>query len=548
MHTQATAHIAHHKAAMDLTVGSPIKRLVLFMIPMVIGNFVQQLYSVVDTAVVGQTLGGAALSGVGSTGSLSFMILGFVSGLATGFSVLISQRRGAGDEEGMKKALATSVVLLLVLISALTAVALFTARPLLTVMNTKPEFMQFAVDYITVIFAGMLFSGFSNLFMCTLRAIGDSRVPLYFVALACVLNAGMDCLFIMACNMGVKGAALATVLANVITAAATFVYMWVRYPELRFGVRHFKPDLRAYGTHLKLGVPMAFQMSIISIGMLFGQSALNTMEDIAVTAYVAATRIDSISTAVLASFGGAVSMFVGQNFGAKKFDRIKQSSKQFSVFAIALSLALAAIVLGLNRPLVMLFIPAAERTEKLFDYAFKYLLLNAGFYFLLAVLQMSRSSLQGMGRGVLPLISAAAEVVSRVVISFIAIRYNSFVIVCLLNSLSWAGADLCLVPSFIIVLAKYVPMFGRAPKNKFAAECCAAAEIPDNTLTDIAAADLPDTADTLTDTAAELPDSDLPDTPADLPDTGTATTDTTDTADREKSNSADTTLQETHMQ
>ncbi len=446
-------------AAIDFTRGYPLKCILLFTLPIILGNFVQQLYSLVDSVIVGQALGAAALTGVGATGSLSFMILGFVSGLSGGFSVIISQRRGANDEEGMRKSFATGILLTLILISALTVIALFITRPMLTAMQTNPEFYDYAVEYITTIFGGMLLSAFSNLFGSTLRAIGDSKVPLYFLIASCFLNAGMDCLFVIAFGMGVRGAALATVLANGLTAGATFIYLWVRYPALRFKAKHFKPDLKSYGAHLKLGLPMAMQLSIVSIGMIFGQTALNTMEPTAVTAYVAATKIDGIASSIITNSASALSVFVGQNYGAKRYDRIKSGVKQFTLLSMGVSVLLGGVVLALNRPLVMMFIARADRSQKLFNYALRYALFNAGFYILLSTLCISRSSLQGMGRGALALISAAMEVAMRVGVSLLAIHYKSFTVVCMNNCFSWPGANLVLVPSFLIVLKKYIPLF-----------------------------------------------------------------------------------------
>lgn len=451
--------------AIDFTKGYPLKCILIFMLPMILGNFVQQLYSFVDTIIVGQALGAAALTGVGATGSLSFMILGFVSGLAGGFSVIISQRRGANDEDGMKRSFATGIILTLVVVSVLTMIAIFITKPMLTAMQTKPEFYDYSVEYITTIFSGMLLSAFSNLFGSTLRAIGDSKVPLYFLIASCFLNAGMDALFIIVFGWGVRGAALATVLANGLTAAATFVYLWVRYPALRFNRKHFKPDFKNYWTHLRLGLPMALQMSVVSVGMIFGQTALNTMDPTAITAYVAASKIDGIATSVINNAAAALSVFVGQNYGAKRYDRIKSGVKQYSLFIVCTSFILGGLVLALNRPLVMVFISRADRTKQMFDYAFLYALCNSLFYILLGTLCMSRSSLQGMGRGTIALFSAATEVGMRVGVALFAIHFNSFTVVCLNNTFSWLGANLVLVPAFLLVLGKYIPLFGKTQKS-----------------------------------------------------------------------------------
>lgn len=449
----------HGTTALDLTVGSPLKRILAFMAPMLIGNIVQQLYSMVDTIIVGQTIGSDALAGVGSTGAITFLILGFVSGLTHGFSVVLSQRRGAHDEEGMRRSFATGITLTLAIVSVLTVIAVTTAKPLLVAMNTHPDFLPYAYEYLSVIFGGMLLSALANQFTSTLRAIGDSLVPLFFLIFSCIFNASFDCLFIMVCDMGVTGAAAATVLSNGVSILLTFTYMWIKYPMLRFKLKHFRPNLKRYIAHLKLGVPMALQMSVISIGMIVGQTALNTMTPTEIKSYVTATKIDGLATSVLNTAGGAASTFVGQNYGAKRYDRIKRGIKQYLLFMIGISVALGAIVLALHRPLVMLFISRAERSEQLYAGAFKYLAFNAGFYVLLATLCITRSGLQGMGRGTLALTAAMAEVIMRVGVALIAMHFHSYTIICLLNCMSWIGANIMLFPSFLFVLRKYVPLF-----------------------------------------------------------------------------------------
>ena len=446
---------------MDLTVGSPLKRILVFMIPMIIGNVFQQLYSMVDTIIVGQALGANALAGVSFTGSITFLILGFVSGLTSGFSVVVSQRRGARDEDGMRRSFATGIVLTLIIVSALTVIAIFAAKPLLVAMNTNAEFLPYSLEYIIPIFGGMLLSALYNQFSATLRAIGDSVVPLYFLIFASILNGALDCLFVLALGMGASGAAIATVTSNGVSAALTFAYMWIKYPALRFNRKHFRPALKQYAAHIKLGLPMALQLSVVSIGMIFGQTALNTMNPVAQKTFAAASKIDGLATSIINSGGAAIATFVGQNYGAKRYDRIKSGVYKFTLFMVATCIVLAAIVLSLHRPLTMLFISKADRNEQMYGYALKYLSFNAGFYVLLATLCISRSALQGMGRGTLALSAAVAEVFMRVGVALIAIYLNSFTFVCMGNTMSWIGANIILIPAYLIVLHKYIPIIGK---------------------------------------------------------------------------------------
>lgn len=452
-------------SALDLTTGKPLRRILVFMLPLLVGNLFQQLYSMVDTVVVGQTLGSAALSGVGSTGAICFLILGFVSGLTQGFSVVTSQRRGARDDDGMRKSFAAGILLTAAVISVLTVVAVFAAKPLLVAMHTYPEYLPYALEYVTVLFGGMLLSAFYNQFASTLRAIGDSFVPLVILVASCFVNVGLDCLFIMAFDMGVGGAAWATLVSQGLSAVATFVYAWIRYPSLRFSARHFAIGAKSAAAHLRLGLPMALHYSVVSIGMIFCQTALNTMDPEAITAYVAAGKIDNFACAAVNSIGAAAATFVGQNFGARRYDRIRSGMIRLSVFSLALCAVLGALVVGLYKPLTMLFIAKPEQTDSLFRYALTYLSITSGFYFLLATLCTTRSALQGMGRGIVALVAAAVEVAVRVVVAVAAMNYGSYIVVCMCNCSSWLGADIILVPYFLFVLRKYVPLRNRSVRR-----------------------------------------------------------------------------------
>ncbi len=458
------ASLIKRQSALDLTVGKPLGRILLFMIPLLIGNVFQQLYSMADTVIVGRTLGKAALGGISSTGAISFLITGFASGLTHGFSIVTSQRRGASDDEGMRRSFATGIMLTVVIIGVLTVVAVLVCEPLLRAMNTADAYYPYAVEYISTIFAGMLLSAFYNQFASTLRAIGDSAVPLYFLIIASFINIGLDCLFIIVFGLGVRGAALATLTSQGISAVLTFIYMWVKYPILRFKPRHFKPDLKSLGVHLKLGFPMGLQFSVISLGMIFGQTALNTIPE-AVPSYGVASKIDNLACAAINSIGAAASTYVGQNYGARKYDRIRSGMTKLFVFSLCAAVVLGGIVIGLHRPLIMLFIAKDERTEELYAYALKYLLFNSGFYVLLVILVTSRSSLQGMGRGTITLFAAAAEVAMRVGMSLIAEKFGSYTLVCMCNCSAWFGASLILLPGFLVVLNKYTPIIRRGMRR-----------------------------------------------------------------------------------
>lgn len=442
------------RSNMDMTVGKPLKNILIFMIPLLIGNVFQQFYSMADTVIVGQTLGDAALSGVGSTGALSFLILGFAQGLSSGFAVITSQRKGANDTDGVRRSIATSIELTVIINIALTLIAVFTCRPLLEVMNTKPEFIDFAYNYIVVIFAGMMLNALYNQFSNTLRAIGDSTAPLIFLIIACLVNIGLDCLLIIVCRMGVEGAAIATLASQGFAALLTYLYMHAQYKQYRVKLSDFKLSKNFILMHLKLGFPMALQFSVISIGMIMSQTALNAQPGQYVTAYVAATKIDNIACAILLSIGTASATFVGQNYGANKFDRIRKGVFDAAIVSAVAAVVLGCLVIALSKPFTSLFIKVEDQTPELFAYSRTYLILNGSFYIFLAGIALFRSALQGMGRGTVVLVAAVVEVIMRVVMSLLSIHYFGYEGVCLANAAAWFGACLVLLPSYFMLMKK----------------------------------------------------------------------------------------------
>lgn len=214
--------------------------------------------------------------------------------------------------------------------------------------------------------------------------------------------------------------------------------------------------MRQYVLHLRLGLPMALQFSVISIGMIFSQTALNTMEPIAVTAYVAASKVDGIACSIINSTGAAAATYVGQNYGAKQYRRIKKGVGDLLILSFTASIALGVLVIGLYKPLTMMFLDKAAQSQELFSYALQYLAFNGGFYVLLACLVVCRSAIQGMGRGAVTLIAAAAEVAMRVGMAILAMNLQEYMIVCMCNCAAWLGSDIILLPSFLMILKKYV--------------------------------------------------------------------------------------------
>lgn len=307
----------------SMTEGKPFKLILKFLFPIFIGSVFHQLYSMVDTVVVGRTLGELAFGGVGATGSLSFLIFGFVQGLTSGFAIVTSQFFGKKDESGVKRSVAAAFVLCVALTAIFTAVSCVCAMPLLQLMNTPDSIIGYAYDYIITQFIGMFATVFYNILMSILCAVGDSRTPLVFLIIASGLNVGLDFLFILVFKMGVAGAGWATVVSQVFSGIACLIYMLIKCPLLRISAKDFKGIGRVSGRELWVGIPMALQCSITAIGIMAQQTAINGFGDVAVAACSAAVRIDGLVNPLLSALGTAMATYAGQNYGAGRYDRIR---------------------------------------------------------------------------------------------------------------------------------------------------------------------------------------------------------------------------------
>ena len=432
----------------DLTKGNPTKLLLGFSWPVMIGNIFQQLYNMADTVIVGKTLGKTALAAVGATGGISFLVLGFILGLTSGFSVVTSQRFGAGDEEGVRRSFAATILLSLAFVVITTLLSVFTTMPLLRLMDTPESLMQGSYDYIIVIYYGIFAQVFYNAISNVIRALGDSRTPLYFLLFASVLNVGLDFLCILTFRMGVAGAAYATVAAQLIAALACAVYCIKKFPILRLKKEDWKLPWRFLWEHLAIGLPMALQFSVTAVGIIVLQRAINTFGENAVAGYTAAIKLEQVTTCVLLSLGSAMATYTGQNFGAGRFDRIRSGVRRCSVLALLTAVISAGLVLGLGRYMVLLFVDPSETA--VIGYAMETLWVLAPFYPALGLLFVYRNALQGMGHSWLAMIGGAVELVMRFLVCSLLLA-QGFAAVCLAGPIAWVGAALWLMLAYLPV-------------------------------------------------------------------------------------------------
>ncbi len=430
-----------------LTTGTPWRVILAFAVPLLVGNVVQQLYQVADAFIVGRELGVDALAAVGSTGALLFLLLGFAWGMTSGFAIPTAHAFGAGDHRAVARSVVAGTILTGAASLLITAVALTVVGPAIGWLRTPEELVPQAVTFATVSFAGGVATMFFNFLSAIIRAIGDSRTPLFFLAVCCVLNVGLVLLFVKYLHTGVAGAAFATVLAQAASVGMCLWYIRRSVPVLHVRREDWRIDRGDLARHLRLGLPMGFQASIIAIGMIAVQVRLNELGTDAVAAFTAAGRVDGLAVAFLASLGLAVATFVAQNHGGGRPDRIRTGVLQGVGIALVAAVVLAALLIGFGAQIVTLFVGPDEQVVT--SMAAQYLTVNGALYVLLGVLFVLRNALQGLGQTFVPTLAGIIELGLRVAVAIVLGGLYGYVGVVWSNPLAWVGAVVLLVPSYI---------------------------------------------------------------------------------------------------
>lgn len=429
----------------DMTSGNPTKLILGFAVPLLLGNIFQQLYNMVDSIIVGRGIGVDALAAVGATGSINFLVLGFVIGLTTGFSILISQYYGAGDMDEMKRSVTMSVYLSIGATILITAVSVLGARPLLEIMNTPADILEDALAYIIIIFWGIGSTITFNLFSAMLRALGDSRTPLYAMIVSSLVNIGLDIYFVMNLQMGVAGAAYATVIAQILSCLFCF-FRILGIKDLHLKKQHwtFHPELlyRLF----KLGVPVAFMNSVTAIGVMVLQFVVNGYGSIYVAAYSSANKIMNLVEQPGVTFGLAMATFAGQNLGAKQYERIKLGLNKTIRISTTVNIVLAVIMLVFGKQILALMVSGNE--VEVIDIAYQYIVICVLALWVLGLLFIYRSSLQGMGDTVIPMISGAVEFITRIIIAVTLPGIIAFHSIGAAEISAWITATLLLMATF----------------------------------------------------------------------------------------------------
>ena len=430
----------------DLTTGNPMKLLIGFTVPIFIGNIVQQLYYVIDSVIVGQYLGVNALAAVGSTGSLTFLVIGWIMGMTGGFSIIVAQRFGADDTDGVKHNVAMSYYLCIGMAVIMTVGLLLANKWILEVMNTPKEILADTQRFISIIYMGLTATIAYNIFAAILRALGDSKTPLYFLVLSSVLNVALDYLFIPGLSMGVEGAGYATVISQAFASILCLIHMLKKYSILRIKKEDAYFSFKSMRRLISMGAPMGLQFSITAIGTMMVQVALNGLGTVYIAAFTAAGKIQNIIVQAFPSLGASLATFVGQNTGAQRMDRVKEGVKASIIVTVICGFISMTAVLVFGDLLVKLFVPG--NSAEVVDKAQIYFYAVAGFYIPLGLIFVYRNALQGLGYGFLPMMGGIFELLARGLVVVVLTKPMGFMGICLANPIAWVFALIPLIPAY----------------------------------------------------------------------------------------------------
>lgn len=433
----------------EMTAGPALPLILKFTLPLLLGNLLQQTYSLVDAAIVGKFLGINALASVGASTSVVFLILGFCNGCCGGFGIPVAQKFGARDYSTMRSYVSVSLKLAAVMSVVIALVTSIFCADILSVMRTPENIFDGAYTYLLVTFIGVPCTFFYNLLSSIIRALGDSKTPFWFLLFAAVLNIILDLLFILIFGWGVAGAAIATVFSQGLSAVLCYIYMYRKFEILRSSPKERRFQAKLAKTLLYIGVPMGLQFSITAIGSIMLQSANNALGTASVAAFTSAMRIKMFFICTFESLGIAMATYSGQNYGAGKPERvwlgIKASGLMMLIYAV---FTFAVLMLG-AKYFALIFVDPSE--VEILDKTELFLHVASMFFPSLGLLCILRYTIQGVGYTNLAMFSGVAEMIARILVSIYAVPAFGFIAVCYGDPMAWIAADLFLVPAFIYV-------------------------------------------------------------------------------------------------
>lgn len=430
-----------------MTTGSPVRLILAFAIPLFIGNVFQQIYNVADTMIAGYNLGDQAIAAIGATSSIFFLLMDFASGLNSGCGIIVAQAFGAKDQDKVKKSIAAMVVLDLVITLILTLFSLIFLMPLMRLINIPESIFSDAYAYIAIITAGMLATIAYNMFAAMMRAVGNSRTPLYFLMISCAINLSLDCLFIIGLGWGVEGAAWATVMAESISALSSGMYVFHKYREILPDRKHFHLEMSLLKEMAATGFAMALMLCVVDIGSVIYQRAVNGLGEMLIVAHTAARKLIGIMMMPLASIATAYSTFTSQNWGAGKTERIRQTLKKVMAMEVGWGLFSCLAIFLFGKIAVQLLTGTSD--NGVIENAALSLRIHFVCYPALGVLLALRTSLQAIGQKAIPVISSSFELVAKLIAGIWLIPTFGYLCACLTEPIIWTVCAAFLIISYM---------------------------------------------------------------------------------------------------
>ncbi len=440
----------------NMTQGSIMKLLLSFGFPILLGNLFQQFYNFTDLIIVSRNIGVDALEGVGATASLTGLIIAFTNGLTNGFSIIIAQYFGAGNAKEVRRSVAATLTLSTIVTVILTACSLFFIRDILTLLHTPDTVMNNAYDYISILLMGLIFTMAYNMCANILRAIGNSMAPLIFLAISTLLNIGMDLLFVVAIPLGIRGAALATVLAQCISAFLCFIYIMKKCPEIHLSKKDFFFDRILLEKMMSTGLSMAMMLAIVSLGSVILQSGINNLGDTTIAAHISARKVIELFMMPIAVIGSACATFTSQNYGAGRMDRVFEGEKKGMLLGVIWSTFSLLLLFPFTKQFVLLIIDKKDAANLfLIETATKYVRISVPCFYVLIILIVLRNVLQGMGRRILPIIVSATELIGKIIAIRLLVPRLGYFGVCITEPIIWAFDGILVLAAYAVIRRNY---------------------------------------------------------------------------------------------
>ena len=431
----------------DMTKGSPFKLILGFAFPMLLGMLFQQFYNLVDTMIVGKTLGVSALAGVGATGSINFMIIGFCMGICNGFAIPVAQQFGAGKYSELRKYVFNGYICSAVFAVVMTVLSVVFCAPILRLLNTPDDIFMHAYNYIVIIFAGIPTVFLYNIVSGIIRSLGDSKTPVYFLVLSSVINIALDFILIIYVKMGVAGAGVATVVSQLISGIGCTIYMYKKFDILKATKQENVVRKRYVVNLCYIGVPMGLQYSITAIGSTILQAAVNGLGSSYVAAMTAGSKMFNFTCCPFDALGSTMATYGGQNVGAGKIDRLGKGIRAAMIIGAVYSVVALVVLFFTTDYIALLFVDAAE--VEIIRLTRRFIIASALFYIPLTGVNVYRFCIQGMGYSVFAILAGVFEMLARTLVAIFLIPVIGFYGACISNPAAWIAADIFLIPAFM---------------------------------------------------------------------------------------------------